>query len=67
MAKSSRYNESSVFDSSAYMIFKRHSDSYSFKIVDNYGEASFIEIGSEQAKRLIKNLTDVLKLNGHLE
>jgi hypothetical protein len=66
--KTTRYNESSInSDSEGYMKLTRYINSYAFEIIDNGGDQAYLEIGPIQAKRLIKNLTDALKINGHIK
>jgi hypothetical protein len=65
--KTTRYNESSSINTGQYMLITRFPESYLFEIKDNKLSQAFIEIGPIQAKRLIKNLTDALKTNGHFK
>lgn len=40
-------------------------ESYAFDVIDRGKDHAYVEIGPDQARRLVDNLTIALKINGH--
>ncbi len=63
--KTTFYKEASVNPESAgFLAVTRYTESYGFMIKDDGHDQAYIEIGHNQVRRLIKNLTEALTHNG---